>query len=191
MIALLDGMPLIALPDGRNASFDKRWITASLLQAAERAGYERWWLSEHITESLSVYLQRDSEENCVDVESLQAAVLDILETLGFPDVAEYFRLPDPPLNLSLADLVREAGDGYELAFFGLLGNRLQSVADSHVARLEIRDLSDCLRLLGRKKGRHSRPLRIGLRNEIVTFIRQHGVSVGTFRQGEPLEIQLS
>lgn len=191
MIALLDGMPLIALPDGRSTSFDKRWITASLLRAADRAGYQGWWLSEHITESLSVYLQRDCEENCVDIDSLQAAVLDILATLGFPDVAKHFSLPDPPLILSLADLVREAGDGYELAFFGLLGNRLQSVADSHVARLEIRDLPDCLRLLGKKKGRLSRPMRAGLRDEIVSFIRQHGVSVGTSRQGEPLEIQLS
>ncbi len=187
MIALLDGMPLVALPDGRSTSFDKRWITTSLLQAAEQAGYQRWWLSEHIAESVSVYLQRDCEENSVDVQSLQAAVHDILGTLGFPDVAEHFHLPDPPLRLSLAELVREAGEGYELAFFGLLGNQLQSVAGSHVVRLEIRDLSDCLRLLARKK----RPRSTGLRDEIVSFIRQHGASVGTSRQGEPLEIQLS
>ena len=187
MIALLDGMPLVALPDGRSTSFDKRWITTSLLHAAERAGYERWWLSEHIAESVSVYLQRDCEENCVDVQSLQAAVHDILGTLGFPDVAEHFHLPDPPLRLSLAELVREAGDGYELAFFGLLGNRLRSVASTHVARLEIRDLSDCLRLLARRK----RPMRIGLRNEIVSFIRQQSASVSNSRSGEPLEIQLS
>lgn len=191
MIALRDGMPLIVLADGRNTLFDKSWITTSLLQAAERSGYHRWWLSEHIAESLSLYLQRDCEENCVDVESLQAAVLDILETLGFPDVAEKFTLPDPPLSLSLAELVRAAGDGYELAFFALLRDRLQSVAGSHVTRLKIRDLSDCLHLLGSKKGRNSLPLRAGLRDEIVSFIRQHGVSVGITRHGEQLEIQLS
>lgn len=191
MIALLDGMPLIELPDGRNTSFDKRWITTSLLKAAERAGYQRWWLAEHIAESVSVYLQRDFEENCVDIESLQAAVLDILETLGFSDVGGHFNLPPPPLSLSLAELVREAGDGYELAFFGLLGNRLQSVAGSRVARLEIRDLSDCLLLLGKKKGRTTRPMRAGLRDEIVSFIRQQSVSVSVTRHGEPLEIQLS
>jgi hypothetical protein len=187
MIALRDGIPLISLPDGRHLSFDKRWITTSLVQAASQAGYQRWWLSEHIAESVEVYLQRDFEENCVDLTSLQAAVLDILGTLGFPDVASHFQLPDPPIRLSLADLVREAGQGYELAFFGLLGNRLQSVADSHAARLEIRDLADCLRLLGIKK----RPVRSGLREEIVAFIRQHGESLGTSRHGEPLEIQLS
>jgi hypothetical protein len=187
MIALRDGMPLIVLPDGRNTTFDKHWITASLLKAADLAGYERWWLAGHIAESVSVYLQRDFEDNCVPVDNLQEAVRDILGTLGFQDVAAHFQLPDPPLSLSLADLVREAGTGYELAFFGLLGNRLQSIAGSHVARLEIRDLSVCLRLLGRKK----RPTKSGLRDEIVSFIRQHGQSLGTSRQEEPLEIQLS
>jgi len=149
MIALRDGLPLIALPDGRNTSFDKRWVTASLQKAAEQAGYHRWWLAEHIAESVAVYLKRDYEENCVPVISLQAAVLDVLENLGFSDVAGYFRLPDPPLNLSLVDLVREAGDGYK------------------------------------------RNRREVLREEIVSFIRQHGQAVVSTRQKEPLEIQLS
>ncbi len=188
MISLRDGTPLITLPDGKNTSFDKHWITTSLRHAAKHVGYEHWWLAEHIAESVSVYLKRDCEENSVPVVNLQEAVLEVLESLGFHNVAEHFRLPNPPLHLSLADLVREAGDGYELAFFGLLSNRLQSVTISHVARLEIRDLSDCLRLLGRKKRRLRGET---LREEIVTFIRQQGQSLSTSRQGEPLEIQLS
>jgi len=186
MIALRDGMPLVALPDGRSACFDKRWITASIRSAAEQAGYDRWWLAEHIAESVSVYLHRDFTANSVEIPNLQDAVLTVLESLGFQDVAVRYRLPDPPVQLSLTELVREAGDGYELAFFGILGDRLRRVAGSHAARLEIRDLSDCLRLMGtrRKKAR-------GLREEIVGFIRQHGQSVGTARSGEPLEIQLS
>ncbi len=188
MIALRDGTPLILLPDGRHTSFDKRWITASLQQAAEQAGHHRWWLAEHIAESVAVYLKRDYEENSVPVINLEAAVLDILESLGFPEVAGHFKLPDPPVSLSLAELVREAGEGYELAFFGILGNRLQSVAGSHVARVEIRDLSTCLRLLGRKARRTKRE---GLREEIVLFIREQGKAAGSTRQGAPLEIALS
>jgi hypothetical protein len=188
MIALRDGMPLIALPDGRTASFDKRWITASLQNAAEHAGYGRWWLAAHIAESVTVYLKRDFDENAVSVTGLESAVIDVLETLGFSDVADHFKLPDPPLTLSLTDLVREAGEGYELAFFHLLGRRIQKVAGSQVGRLEIRDLSDCLSLLER---RSKRLRRRGLREEIVTFIRQQGQALSARRQREPLEIQLS
>jgi len=186
MIALRDGMPLVALPDGRSTTYDKAWITASLRTAAEHAGYHRWWLAEHIAESVSVYLKRDFGGNCVDLVKLQEAVLEVLGSLGFQDVAGHFKLPDPPVRLSLADLVREAGDGYELAFFGLLGQRLRRVTDSHAARLEIRDLADCLRLLGQRRRRAQ-----GLREEIVGFIRQHGNAAGHVRHGEPLEIQLS
>ena len=79
MIALRDGMPLVALPDGRSTCFDKRWITASIRSAAEHAGYDRWWLAEHIAESVSVYLHRDFAANSVEIPNLQDAVLTVLE----------------------------------------------------------------------------------------------------------------
>ena len=188
MIALLDGMPLVVLPDGRNTVFDKQWIISSLRNAAEYAGYHRWWLAEHIAESVAVYLRRDFSRNRVEVMNLQDAVLEVLRNMGFQDVAECFRLPDPPILLSLTELVKEAGDGYELAFYGLLGNRLQRAVFSHTARLEIHDLTDCLRILARRAGRGRREV---LREEIVGFIRLHGQAAGTSRNGAPLEIQLS
>jgi hypothetical protein len=186
MIAFCDGMPLVTLPDGRSAIFDKHWITASIRLAAERAGYHRWWLAEHIAESVAVYLQRDFTANNVDIPNLQDAVLSVLETLGFHDVAEHFRLPEPPVRLSLQEIAREAGEGYELAFFGLLGDRLQRLTGSHAARLEIHDLSDCVRLIGKRRKSVQT-----LREEIVGFIRQYGAASGESRHGEPLEIQLS
>jgi hypothetical protein len=186
MIALSDGMPLVKLPDGGNTIFDKGWITSSIRNAAEQAGYNRWWLAEHIAESVSVYLKRDFIANSVEIPNLQSAVLGVLQSLGFNEVAEHFHLPDPPVRLSLTELAREAGEGYELAFFGLLGDRLQSAAGSHAARLEIQDLSGCLRLLGNRRNR----ARV-LREEIVGFIRQYGQAAGNSRSGEPLEIQLS
>jgi hypothetical protein len=186
MIAFLDGLPLVTLPDGRNTLFDKRWITASILSAAQEAGHHRWWLAEHIAESVSVYLQRDFEANNVAIPSLSEAVLHVLESLGFHDVAEKFHLPDPPVSLSLTDLAREAGDGYELAFFGLLGERLQRAANSRSTRVDIHDLSGCVRLMGKRR----RSVQ-NLRAEIVGFIRQHGQAAGESRLGETLEIQLS
>lgn len=186
MIALRDGMPLVALPDGRSAVFDKRWITSSIRAAAEQAGYSRWWLAEHIAESVSIYLMRDFDANQVEIPNLESAVLSVLNSLGFNDVAQHFRLPDPPVRLSLTELAREAGEGYELAFFGLLGDRLLNATGSHATRLEIHDLSGCVRLLGNRRNR----ARV-LREEIVGFIRQHGQAAVSNRTGEPLEIQLS
>ena len=186
MIALLDGLPMVQLPDGRSVLYDKKWIISSLRNAAERVGLRNWWLSEHIAESVTLYLRRDFESNSVGIPSLESAVHEVLGTLGFPEIAGEFHLPEPPIHLSLAEIAREAGDGYELAFFGLLGDRLQRVAGSHTARLEIHDLSGCVRLMGKRR----RSLQI-LREEIVGFIRQYGASSGQSRPGKPLEIQLS
>jgi hypothetical protein len=186
MIALLDGMPLVSLPDGRTCLFDKHWITSSIATAAERAGHHRWSLAGHIAESVALYLHKDFESSRVELPELSEAVSKVLTTLGFDDVADTFVLPDPPVVLSLTDLARKAGEGYELAFFGLLGESLRSAAGSNAARLEIRDLPGCLRLMGRRRGEIR-----GLRREIVGFIRQYGESAGGERGGEPLEIQLS
>jgi hypothetical protein len=186
MIALLDGMPMVQLPDGRSVLYDKTWIIAALRSSAERCGQRNWWLAEHIAESVTLYLKRDFESNAVGIPNLRAAVNEVLGTLGFPEIAEAFHLPEPPVHLSLTDLAREAGEGYELAFFGLLGDRLQRVTGSHAARLEIHDLSGCVRLMGKRRKSVQT-----LREEIVGFIRQYGVASGQSRQGEPLEIQLS
>jgi hypothetical protein len=187
MIAFLDGMPLVALPNGRNTTFDKRWVTDSLRQAAHEAGHHQWWLAEHIAESLSVYLKRDFDENLVPVINLQEAVLDVLQNLGFEDVAGHFQLSDPPVRLSLKELALEAGEGYELAFFGILGDHLQRVSRSRSLRLEIYDLPDCLRMLSGNRRRGHREV---LREEIVDFVREYGHAAGTHRQEKALEIQL-
>lgn len=186
MIAFSDGMPLVTLPDGESTTFDKRWIISSIRNAAEQAGYHRWCLAEDIAESISLYLKRDFLENRVDVPNLQEAVLSLLQTLGFQDVAGHFRLPDPPVRLSLTEIAREAGAGYELAFFGLLAERLQRAAVSHAIRIEISNLPGCLRLLARSRRKTPE-----LCEEIVEFIRQHGAVVRASRHGAPLEIALS
>ena len=67
-----------------------------------------------------------------------------------------------------------------------LGDRLQRVTGSHAARLEIHDLTGCVRLMGKRRKSVQT-----LREEIVGFIRQYGAASGKSRQGEPLEIQLS
>ena len=44
--------------------------------------------------TVSIYLKRDFVANSVEIPNLQSAVLSVLESLGFNDVAEHFRLPD-------------------------------------------------------------------------------------------------
>jgi hypothetical protein len=188
MIALLDGMPMVRIGDGKTTLFEKGWIVSALRESAERTGQHNWYLADHIAESVVLYLQRDFEANTVTIPSLQQAVHDVLGSLGFPEIAEAFHLPEPPVHLSLTELVEEAGPGYELAFFDLLKSRLDRIASSRTGRVEIRDLSPCLKLLGGRRG--GRGSREGLRGEIVCFIREFGIRAGNRRSGETLEIRV-
>jgi pyrimidine operon attenuation protein/uracil phosphoribosyltransferase len=55
MIALLDGMPMVKLPDGRSVLYDKKWIIAALRTSADRVGQRNWWLAEHIAEIEGIF----------------------------------------------------------------------------------------------------------------------------------------
>lgn len=191
MIALRDSMPLIATPTGQASSFDKLWIATSLRSAAKKAGYKRWSLASDITESVALYLQHEIEAFSVDVFELEKIVSDLLESLGYNDIASQFFLPDPPIKISLMDLAEKAGTNYELLFFKLLKKRLQEITQSNADRLKISDLEPCLYYLTHRT-------RVGrakiLREEIINCIRHYS---GTRNPGgadghlQPLAIELS
>ncbi|MFZ4116460.1 MAG: hypothetical protein ACOYK6_07035 [Chthoniobacterales bacterium] len=191
MIALRHGIPLVMTPRGHATCFNKQWITAALKQAAERSGQEHWSLSEAITDAIAIYLQQEFEGTIIRLSQLEHVIQTLLISLHHRDVATCFSLPDPPIYLSLVDLVQEAGTGYELAFFQLLRKRLQESAESSSLRLEIADLEPCLRLLKHRLrlGRHDL-----LRDEIVNYIRRYGHSRffrNKRKNQKPLEIELS
>lgn len=191
MIALRHGIPLIITPNGRSACFNQQWIVNALQQAAERADHECWPMASAITDAITIYLQQEFEEMVIKLPHLEQVIRKLLSSLKHDDIAASFFLPDPPVYLSLVDLVQEAGAGYELAFFQLLRKRLQDIAESSSLRLELGDLEPCLRLLQHRLrlGRHDI-----LREEIVNYIRRYGRSPffrNKRKNQKPLEIELS
>ncbi len=170
MIALRDNLPLIQLPDGQAVAFEREWLVESLSRAARKAGYTQWWLAEHVAESVAHYLQGQREWNVIPVERLGQAVQSAVEVIGYGDVARYFEPGRPRTRVSLVELVREAGDCYELSFFEQLGRRIWEIAHDQHGDFELLGLEACVKLLrGRKVW--SRDCDI-LRAEIVFFTRQ-------------------
>lgn len=191
MIALRHGVPLVSMPSGRCVVFNKQWIISALQQAAAATGEERWLIAFPITDAIIIYLQRDFQENSIPLHQLEQVIYKMLHSLHHDAIAACFSLPDPPVSLSLVDLVHQAGSGYELAFFQLLQKKLQGIAQSNSLRLEIEGLEPCLRLLTHRLrlGRHD-----VLREEIVNYIRLYGHS-NLFRttrnKTQSLEIEIS
>jgi len=169
MIALRDNFPLVRFDDGSVMNYDRTWLASSVVRAAESAGYKKWWLANHVTESVSSFLQQDFDENIVTIDRLEKAVQSVLQVIGYSDVARCFQTLPPPVRISLADLARRAGSGYELAFFGLLRASLRGIPDSESLQVELTDLHPCVKLLrGAKSWRADCDQLTG---EIVLFIR--------------------
>ena len=169
MISLRDSLPLVRFNDGRIMDFERGWLSTALLRAAQTAGYKKWWLADHVTESVTSYLQQDFDENVVTICRLEKAVQSVLQVIGYADVARFFQTMPPPVRISLAEIAREAGHGYELVFFQLLRARLREAVAPPTLQVELTDLRRCVKMLRSAKNWSSECT--GLLGEIVGFVR--------------------
>lgn len=179
MIAFKDGLPLVEFDGGRVVAFERDWLLRSLVQAAQKAGYQKWWLAEHVAESVTAYL-RGCEENVVTVPRLAKSVQSVLQVIGYAEVANHF-IPGPPMmRLSLHELACAAGNGFELAFFEMLARRIQEWMDIRANYFELLDLERCVKHL-RSQKIWSRDCD-ALRFEIVAFVRKQIASSNPGRE---------
>jgi len=186
VIGFLNNLPLVRFSDGQIMPFERTWLAGSLAKAAENAGYKKWWLAPHVTESVTNYLEKDFDESVVTINRLEKAVQSVLQVIGYADVAGHFHAAPPPARISLAELARDAGHGYELLFFDLLRARLRDAVDAKAERLEICDAHSGVKLL--RSAKNWRRDCSGLLDEIVSFVREE---LDSSKRARELEMQLS
>lgn len=186
MIALRDNLPLIRFADGQIMAFERNWLASSITQAAERAGYKKWWLAPHVIESITNYFENEFNENTVTVRGLEKAVQSVLQVIGYGEVAGHFHAAPPPARISLEEIARDAGHGYELAFFDLLRSRLREAVEAKPQRLEICDAHRGVKML--RSAKVWRRDCSGLLDEIVNFIRNE---LNTVENNAQLEMLVS
>lgn len=172
MIALLRGLPLVTFSNGESFSFQKSWIKNALQDVASKQGYGSWWFASDLAESIELYLQREWKSTVITVAELENIIKELLLSLRFSNLAALFFLPLPPRKLSLLELAREAGEGYELLFFQLLKKRLEQLTKSSAQQLEIYGLDASIRYLFHRK----RLGRKETKGQIVNYIRNCSLS---------------
>jgi hypothetical protein len=185
MIAFLHDHPLIRLPDGSLVAFERLWLVECLHLAGTEAGAPSWWAAPHVAESVSAFLKEEYGETAIDLNHLEDMVKSCLCGTGLEDVARRFALSHPPSRLSLAELARAAGNGYELHFFELLSSRLREALGSGCRRIECAELLPCVKIL--RSARRWRSDCRRLKSEIVEFIRLQAEAASV----ENLHIELS
>lgn len=170
MIAFKDNLPLVQLENGQAVAFEREWLLRSLSEAARKAGHQHWWLAEHVAESVTTYLQDQNDLNVLPIERLTKAVQSVLQVIGYAEIGQHFIAGRPAVEISLLDLARQAGTGYELAFFQKLGTQIQSIMHDQTAHFSLLGLESCVKLLRARKV-WSRDCD-ALQAEIVSFARE-------------------
>ncbi len=170
MVAFKEEFPYLRADSGQLFEFNRAWLHAEITQAADRAGYPSWWLTEHVTESITFYLRLRNDESVVAFSQLNQTVRYVLKVIGYKEIVPHFRPAPPPLSISLFEIAEAAGDGYELAFFDLLEKRIAALADTGAASLHFFGLQPAIKhLRGAKSWTRSCD---ALRGEVACFIRE-------------------
>ena len=170
MVAFKEEFPYLRCDSGQLFEFDRDWLHAAITRAADEAGYPSWWLTDHVTESIAFYLRLRTDESVVAFSQLSQTVRYVLKVIGYKEIIPHFTPAPPPITLTLVDLAREAGTGYELAFFDLLEKRMQTLLDTGVENFRLDSLHACVKQLRGVKV-WTRGCDV-LRSEIVCFIRE-------------------
>ena len=169
MIALRNSLPLLRQNEHEDSAIRHDWLCFCVCRAADKAGYSHWWLAEHVAASVMCYLSSTYERNVITLKQLRDIVISVLQAVGYSEVALCLDTLHPQFELSLSDLAKEAGPGYELAFFRLLKERIRPALSHRTSNLDIYGLQSCVRHLQAVKtwSRNCSQLR----NEIVEFLR--------------------
>ena len=170
MIAFRDNLPVIVLANGNVVAFEREWLVRALGVAAGRAGYSKWWLADHVARSVQMWLETLGEDTlAVPVAKLTRAVRGALQVIGYAEIGERFEAAAPFARISLVELAQKAGNGFELAFFYSLAERMREVTKLGGSYCEMHGLEHCVKVLRRTRF-WSREC-AALRDEIVSFAR--------------------
>jgi hypothetical protein len=180
MVAFKEEFPYLRCESGQLFEFDRDWLHAAITHAADEAGYPSWWLTDHVTESIAFYLRLRTDESVVAFSQLSQTVRYVLKVIGYKEIIPHFTPAPPPIAISLVDIAREAGAGYELAFFDLLEKKIQALLETGANNLTLCSLQGCVKHLRGVKA-WSRACD-SLRAEIVCFVREKLATICAMRR---------
>ena len=169
MVALKYNLPLIHNEQGIAMAFESEWLKAALDQAARKAGYDGWWLSDEFSAAIAQYLRHDYDESVIELPILERVVRNALRDIGYEEIAARFRAVNPYQCLSLVECLKAPGTKQEPAFFKRLAERIDALHAAKVRQFHFYDLQTCVhRLLDGKDVAHGP----NLRARIVALVRE-------------------
>lgn len=178
MIALPQALPFIRIGSTSLALCEPDWLTSTLTNAARGTDLPLW-MAQDISRGVESFLVKHYKGTVIDSEDLFARIEKTLASLGLDHIAAKIDKTPPPVRISLSELARRAGTGYELAFFRLLDEQLRSAAHGGAIVVECHGLHTGVRRLVSARKWTERCER--LKGEITEFVDRTRESVARVR----------
>lgn len=146
MISLPSALPYIRIGTSSLALCEPDWLAETLTNAADGTDVPDW-MARDISRGVESFLANHYKGTFIDSEDLFARIEKTLAALGLDHVAAKIDKTPPPVRISLSELARRAGTGYELAFFRLLEEQLRSAAAGGATVVEVHGIRNGVRRL--------------------------------------------
>lgn len=146
MISLPHSLPYIRIGSSSLALCEPDWLDETLTNAASGTDVPAW-MALDISRGVERFLTHHYKGSVIDSKDLFAKIEKTLFSLGLDHVAAKIDKTPPPVRISLTELARRAGSGYELAFFRLLADQLRSAAAGGATVVEVHGLHNGVRRL--------------------------------------------
>jgi hypothetical protein len=171
MICLPNQLPLLTYGVHEVVQYESRWLTDSILEAAEKAGHQDWWFAHDISKAVIEYLRERFPSAFITIDQLYDKIARVLGHMGWDDIAAQLDRKPPPVKISLMEIAELASHGYELEFFRILRHRLEEAATTGCQQILLHGLRDATKHLCRT-ARWSRACD-QLTSDIVDFTQAH------------------
>ncbi|WP_193214208.1 hypothetical protein [Luteolibacter marinus] len=155
MISLIGSRPAIQVGRYQVIHYDTSWLSVALRRAASAAERHDFPFVDEIRLGIEQYLETKCPLQLLPLQDLFERMRHMLVRIGCESIAEKLEPLAPPVTLSLVRFANEAGNGFELAFFGRLRNELAHLHESGAEEIRFTGLSDAaLALSGSEKWDH-------------------------------------
>lgn len=127
VISFIGNRPALQIGRHQVIDYDTSWLETALARAARAAECEDFPFVADIRSGIVEYLETRCPLRLLHLEDLYDRMRRMLVKIGCAHIADKLEPLAPPVTLSLAQAARQAGNGFELAFFERLREELREL----------------------------------------------------------------
>lgn len=147
MICIAGNLPVLQIGRYQVTGYSTQWIRSAIDQAAHRACLDDFAFTDDIYEGVVHYLENKCPLRLLKIEDLYKRVSHMLSRIGYATIANALEPIAPPITISLERAARDAGSGFELAFFKELQCELSELKETGATDVYFSHIEECVHIL--------------------------------------------